>query len=445
MKILLWIALVAQVAIIGGAWAWNHVNHPMGNQLTGDAVGQFLAYGRLCGLFAALGALLQILLIGRVRWIERGVGFDRLSRLHHVVGFGLLVCLLGHPMLVLAGHAAQAGVSMTAQLLDFVRNWEDVGAALAALVLMIMALAFSVVVLFKKMRYEAWYATHLTLYLAIALAFGHQLTVGSDFTMGVGWFKGYWIALYCFVLLNLLWYRVGRLVFLFFRHRFSILSVEPEVEGVTSVRFGGRRLDAFPIEPGQFMIVRFLARGFWWEAHPFSLSSEPDGKTLRQTIKALGDFTRRVPQLRPGTRVLVDGPHGGFTARRCSNSRILLIAGGIGITPIRTLAAQMAREGRDVILLYANRNRATLAFEKEFAAIAAAAPCIKVIPVLSHEPEWPGERGFVDGERILRLVPDVKDRDVFLCGPPVMMKMVRKALTELGVPHAHTHSERFAL
>jgi predicted ferric reductase len=445
MKLLLWIALAAQVVIIGGAWAWNHVHHPMGNQLAGEAVGQFLSYGRLCGLFAAFGALLQILLIGRVRWIERGVGFDRLSRLHHVIGFALLASLLGHPLLLLAGHAAQAGVSITAQLLDFVRSWDDVGAALAALLMMLAALAFSAVVLLRRLRYEVWYATHLTLYLAVALAFGHQLTVGSDFTMGVGWFKGYWIALYCFVLINLLWHRVGRLVFLFIRHRFSILSVEPEVEGVTSVRLGGRRMDTLPIQPGQFMIVRFLARGFRWEAHPFSLSGDPDGKTLRLSIKALGDFTRRVPQLRLGTRVIVDGPHGGFTARHCANPKVLLVAGGIGITPIRALAGQMAREGRDAILLYANRNRATLVFEKEFAAITAAAPRLKVTPVLSHEPEWPGERGVVDRERIGRLVPDVKDRDVFLCGPPPMMKMVWKALVELGVPRGRIHWERFAL
>jgi len=74
------------------------------------------------------------------------------------------------------------------------------------------------------------------------------------------------------------------------------------------------------------------------EAHPFSMSRRPDGTRLRLTIKAVGDFTRRIPGLKPGVRVLIDGPHGIFTARRSSSQKILMIAGGIGITPIRSLA-----------------------------------------------------------------------------------------------------------
>jgi len=441
-----WLAVLAsQILVVAGFWFWNHVHHPLGNQLTGDAVGQLLAYGRLAGLLAAFGILLQLILIGRVRWVERVFGLDRLSRLHHVVGFALVVLILAHPVLVTFGHAAQAGVSFSDQFMDFMRKWEDVAAAAVAVAIILAALAFSVVVMLKRIRYEWWYATHLTLYLALALAFGHQLAVGWDLTVN-GWFKAYWIALYVFVGANLVWYRFLRPPLAFARHRFAVERLAPEAGEVTSVYIAGRRMERFPARAGQFLIVRFLAKGFRWEAHPFSLSSQPDGQRLRLTIKRLGDFTRRIPELRPGTPVLIDGPHGIFTAERCQAAKALLIAGGIGITPIRALAEELLARGRDLVLLYGNRNRESVVFEKELADLAAAsAGKLRIFHVLSDDPSWAGEKGRIDRERLGRLVPDLGEREVFLCGPPPMMKGVRAALRELGVPKRRVHYERFAL
>jgi predicted ferric reductase len=442
---LLWLAVLAsQLAIVVGFWAWNHVHHLLGNQLTGDSTAQFLAYGRLAGLLAAFGCLLQIILVGRTRWVERAFGLDRLSRLHHVVGFGLLLAIVAHPVLVTLGHAAQAGVSYTEQYVDFLRNWKGVAGAAAAVAIMLAALLFSVMVLRKRMSYERWHTTHLTLYIAIALAFGHQLAVGTDLISN-RWLRYYWLALYVFVFANLLWYRVARPLLKYWRHRFRVARLVPEAGDVTSVHIEGRRLEAFKARGGQFVIVRFLARGFRWEAHPFSLSAPPDGRGLRLTIKALGDYTRKIPELAAGTGVIIDGPHGIFTAGRCRGSKALLIAGGIGITPIRSLAEELARRGADLVLLYGNRDSKGIVFEKELAELAASTGRLRVIHVLSADPAWAGERGHIDRERIARLVPDVREREVFLCGPPVMMKLVRAALRELGVPRGRIYYERFAL
>jgi len=439
------VALGAQLLIVIGFWVWNHVHHPMGNQLTGDRIGQLLAYGRLTGLLAAFGILLQLILIGRVKWVERTFGLDRLTRLHHGLGFALIVLLIAHPILVTAGHALQAGTSPWAQFLDFCRNWDDVLAATVGLGLMIAALAFSAAILWKRLRYETWYATHLTLYIALALAFGHQLSVGSDLTDN-HWFARYWYALYAFVFGNLIFYRFIRPLWFFARHRFVVTGLVPEAGDVTSVYIGGRNLESFRIEAGQFMLVRFLARGFRWEAHPFSMSCFPDGKQIRLTIKRLGDFTRRIPDLKPGTPVIIDGPHGVFTARRCKSPKVLMIAGGIGITPIRSLAEELLAAGRDITLIYGNRQHALIALEKELdALVRAAAGRLRVIHVMSDDPEWPGEKGRVDAARMARLVPDVKERDVYLCGPPVMMKLVRSALVGLGVRRRRLYYERFSL
>jgi len=440
-----WLGVLAsQLLVVVGFWAWNHTHHLLGNQLAGDSTAQFLAYGRLAGLLAAFGCLLQIILVGRTRWVERAFGLDRLSRLHHVVGFGLLLAIVAHPVLVTMGHAAQAGVSYAEQHVDFVRNWDDVAAAAVAVAIMLAALLFSVMVLRKRMSYEWWHTTHLAFYIAIALAFGHQLAVGTDLISN-RWFRYYWIGLYVFVGANLIWYRVARPLLNHWRHRFRVARLVPEAGGVTSVHIEGRRLEAFRARGGQFVIVRFLARGFRWEAHPFSLSAPPDGRGLRLTIKALGDYTRRIPELTPGTGVIIDGPHGIFTAERCRTSKALLIAGGIGITPVRSVAEELAKRGTDLVLLYGNRDSKGIVFEKELAELAASNGHLKIIHVLSADPAWTGETGHIDRERIARLVPDVREREVFLCGPPPMMKPVRAALRELGVPRGRIYYERFAL
>jgi ferredoxin-NADP reductase len=205
-------------------------------------------------------------------------------------------------------------------------------------------------------------------------------------------------------------------------------------------------LDKYPVRAGQFLIVRFLAKGFRWEAHPFSMSCRPDGKQIRLTIKQLGDFTRKIPELKPGTPVLIDGPNGIFTSDVARSGKVLMIAGGIGITPIRSVAEEMVAAGRDIVLIYGNRNSKSVVFDKELNELAGSSQGrLKVIHVMSDDQAWQGEKGRIDRERIARLVPDVLERDVFLCGPPVMMGSIRAALAGMGVVSSRIHYERFAL
>jgi predicted ferric reductase len=435
----------AQLLVVTGLWLWFHTHHPLGNLLTGDDVGKLLAWGRLTGLLAAFGILVQLLLVGRVKWIERAFGLDRLTRLHHAFGFALVLLLLLHPVLITAGHALQADVGYWAQAADFCRTWKGLLTAVIGLSLMVLASVFSLLVLIKRVRYEFWYATHLTLYAAFALVFLHQVVSGSDFTDHPA-FRYYWYSLYAFVLANLLACRFVRPLLAFARHRFVVTDVLQEAGDVTSVMIGGRDLPAFKIEAGQFMIVRFLAKGFLWEAHPFSLSCYPDGRRLRLSIKRLGDFTRRIPELKTGTPVLIDGPHGVFTARNGASGNVLLIAGGIGITPLRALAEEFVAQGRDVTLIYGSRTRGTIVFRNELDDLATrSGGRLSVVHVLSDEPGWPGEKGRVDRERLARLVPDLAAREIYLCGPSAMVRGVRAALANLGLPSARIHGERFAL
>lgn len=433
-----------QVSVVAGAWFWFQTRHPAGDLLAGDTAGRLLAWGRLAGLLAAVLILFLFVLVSRSRTADRIGGFDRLARFHHTLGFSLVALLVLHPALITLGYARQANVNGLVQLTDFWMNWRGLAVATDGTALMAMALLVSTPLFRSRLKYEEWLFSHLFLYGAFVLIFPHQVIAGNDFANHPV-FRWYWYTLNVGALTLLACGRAVRPWRLLRRHRFAVERIETETEDAVSVHIDGRDLSAFRAEAGQFVIVRFLADGFRWQAHPFSLSRAPNGKSLRLTIKRLGDFTRRVPELKPGTPVLIDGPHGRLTLRACQSKKLLLIAGGIGITPLRALVEEVVLSDRDALLIYANRTAGEIVFRDELDVLATASGGrLRVIHVLSNDPAWTGERGRVDHARLSRLVPDIHERDAVLCGPPAMMASVASALKKLGVPSSRIHSERFA-
>src|SRR6185503_13870864 len=219
-----------------------------------------------------------------------------------------------------------------------------------------------------------------------------------------------------------------------------------ETPTATSVYITGKNMGAFTAKAGQFVLVRFLNKKLWPQEHPFSLSRLPDGETIRLTIRQLGDFTNEVPHIRPGTHVAVSGPFGAFTHERRVKQKLVYIAGGIGITPIRSMVeAQVRKNEKDAsVLLYGNRSVADTIFLDELSELGELIN-MPVYNVLSDQKNYKGEKGFIDKEKIIRLVPDIVERDVFLCGPPPMMWGIIDQLKEIGMPATQIHYERFAL
>ena len=147
-------------------------------------------------------------------------------------------------------------------------------------------------------------------------------------------------------------FRLGVPVARSLRHRLRVERVVEEGPGVVSIEIGGVRLERLKARAGQFFTWRFLTRDRWWEAHPFSLSAAPDGRRLRITVKGVGDFTARLRAIPPGTRVIAEGPFGAFTTAARRRPRVALIAGGVGITPIRALLEDMPGEPGDIAVVY---------------------------------------------------------------------------------------------
>jgi predicted ferric reductase len=396
------------------------------------------AAGRISGLLGAYLALLELLLLARLPALERLLGFDRLTSWHRWCGTACLALIGAHVLLITAGYTLGDGVSLYAEIGRLISGYPGVITAVAAVVLLAGVGCSSAGPLRRRLRYETWYFIHLYAYLAIALAFSHQLATGTAFVGRQG-ARAYWIALYVATLGVLLVYRLGVPVARSLRHRLRVARVIEEAPGVTSIEIEGVGLDRLRARAGQFFTWRFLTRDRWWEAHPFSLSAAPDGRRLRITVKGLGDYTAALRAIPPGTRVIAEGPFGAFTAAARRRPRVALIAGGVGITPIRALLEEMPGAPGDITVVYRATRPEDLILRAELDELAGRRGA-EVHYVLGDD----RDRSLLSPEHLQRLVPDIAARDVYVCGPPAMTEATRASLGRSGVSRRHIVTERFA-
>lgn len=406
----------------------------------GASANALITIGRLAGLYAALLMAFQLLLVARIPWLDRRLGMDRLTGWHRWVGFTLLWLLVGHAVFITFGYAGLEGTGPVATVVDLATTTTGILRAIVAFALIMIVGVASARYARRKLAYETWHFIHLYTYLAVLLAFSHQLYTGQSF-VGSAFARGYWWSLWGVALGAVL---VGRALLPLHRnlkHRLRVSHVVAESPDVVSVYVTGRRLTELPARAGQFFLWRFLTRDRWWQANPFSLSAAPDGRTLRLTAKALGDGSAGLRRLRPGTRVFAEGPYGAFTGLHRRSPNAVLIAGGVGITPIRALLEELTGH---VVVLYRVNSDADAVLLPELTALAHRRGA--VIHLLPGPPTAASVNGPLLGpDNLAALVPDIQERDAFVCGPPGMAAAVLDSLRLLGVPKDQVHAERFAL
>src|SRR5579863_6929641 len=256
--------------------------------------------GEILGLLAGYGVVVLVALMARLPPLERGIGTDRLARWHAMGGRYIVSLVVAHGLLILWGYATEAHTSLTSETATLLTQYPDVLMATVAGFLLLGIGIVSMRAARRRVRYETWYFLHFYTYLAIALAFSHQLADGASFVTDLA-ARFWWSAMYLTVLVLVLWYRVAVPLRSFRRHRFEVLGVKEEAPGVISVYIGGQRLDELDAEPGQFFRWRFLTRSLWWSSHPFSLSAAPGADMMRITVKSLGDHSQALARLQPGT------------------------------------------------------------------------------------------------------------------------------------------------
>ncbi|WP_421732898.1 ferric reductase-like transmembrane domain-containing protein [Cellulomonas sp.] len=421
----LWLGVVAVLAF----W-WAGTSSATGT----TPGGALMSLGELAGLLASYLVCAQLLLIGRVPWFERGIGFDRLVAWHRSLGTSVVLLVLTHVALMILGGSLLDGLSVWSEVPAVLATQPYLWPALIGTVLFLAVGVSSARLARQRLSYEVWFAVHLSIYVGIFLAFAHQVAGGTHF-VDSPIARGLWILLYAGTAAALLTWRVVLPLMSHRRYAMRVSAVVPEADGMASVWVHGRGLGRLEARGGQFFLVRFLTPGHRATAHPYSLSMAPTDDHLRFTVGALGDHSSAVTDLRPGTRVQVEGPFGRFTADQATSDRVLLVAGGAGIGPVRALAEELLDQGRQIVVLHRAHDAAGLALAAEF----TPSPSLTYLPVpgrrahLGHDPLAP--------QHLRWLVPDIASRDVFVCGPPAMADAVARSARALGVPRSAIHRE----
>jgi len=404
----------------------------------------FLAeLGKSAGLVGLVLLCLQIVLAARLRWIERPFGLDRLFVFHRRVGVIALGFVLAHPILLASAYGWG--------LLYNVRQPWFIWLGKAGLVLLVLLVLAALYRRRWGIEFERWRTGHNLTVVVFAFGFVHSWIVGDD--VHVWAMQLFWLALLGIVVASYVHHRlvapaVAR------RRAYRITEVRRETPDVWTLRMeppeGGRRFD---YRPGQFQFLTLMRadRTLPVEEHPFTIASSPTEPLLAASIKESGDFTSTVGRTQPGDRAAVRGPYGRFSHTfGAGETSLVFIAGGIGITPLVSMLRYMrdTREDVEVLLIWGNKTEADIAFREELDRMAAGErPRLRVVHVLNAAGEdWKGERGYVDRDRLQRLVGEgVEGRTYFVCGPPVMMEKVFGALRELGVQAGRVYYERFEL
>jgi predicted ferric reductase len=383
---------------------------------------------------------LQFGLTARFRYVTEPWGEDVIYHFHRQISLIAVGLVIAHPLILFAIRP-----ELIVLLNSFQAPWRARFAAMSVYSL----IALVVMALWRvklKIRYETWHITHIVLAM-IAITAGLAHMVGWAFYLVSPWKRALWIWMTIFWIGLLFYVRIIKPLFLL-RRPYRITEVRKERGDTTTLVMQPEGHAGFRFTPGQFGWLTVWGSLFKITGHPFSFSSSAavtDGR-VEMSIRNLGDFTSTIHTVPVGKRVYLDGPYGAFTVGNPADMHVL-IAGGVGVTPMMSIIRTFADNGdkRPVILLYGSRDWESITFREELEALKVRLN-LTVVHVLSNPPaDWTGERGYITADMFRRHLPlPYADHEYFICGPDRMMDTIEMALDELHVPMSKYHSERYS-
>lgn len=385
---------------------------------------------------------LQFALTARLNRVEASYGIDLILQFHRYISLVAFSFIIIHPLMLFVTRPE------TLQLLNFFEApWRARFAVLGTLALIVLV----VTSIWRKrlgIPYEPWRILHGILAVtAVTLGLAHAL--GVSYYLGLFWKEVLWGSIALTALWLLIYIRLIKPWFML-KKPYLVEEVIPQRGNVWSLVLRPRGHEGIHFQPGQFAWLTLEISPFRMREHPFSLASSAEHpERLEFGIKAVGDFTNTIKDVKPGTKAFLDGPYGVFTTDRYEDTAgFVFIAGGIGITPIMSMLATLAERNdeRPLILIYANKAWEDITYREELDALKDKLD-LKIIHVLREPPEdWSGETGYVDRELLERYIPKrPATRNYFICAVPKMMTQVEAALHNLEVPVTHVHMEHYNL
>jgi predicted ferric reductase len=394
-----------------------------------------VAVGRFTGLTGAYLLLLMVVLVARLPALERLLGHPRLTRWHRRLSPWPLLLLTVHAATSMIGYAKLQRTGLWHEFGVALSRYEGMLGAIFALALLIGVAAMSIRAARRRMSHETWWQVHLLTYLALALSFSHQIATGASFVhhplARLAWTL-LWLATAGVVLAC----RIGLPLWRSAYHRLRVVKVVRESDDTVSLVVTGRNLGRLAVSGGQFFQWRFLARGLWLNAHPYSISALPQPPYLRVTIKGLGAHSKAVARLAPGTRIAVEGPYGTFTKHAVRGRGVALIAAGAGVTPVRALLEDLP-QGTDPVVLLRASSEDQLLLADEVRDLAGEKGG-RVLGAFGSR-----HRVTLDAHTLRSHIPDLAARDVFVCGPEPFTQAVTAAAKRAGVAPERLHVEGF--
>lgn len=413
----------------------------------------FANIGRLMGIIGFVLYAINLLLSARMRWLEDYFGgLNRVYIAHHITGGIALAVLVFHPLFLairyievgLLNSLTPAAKQLLFKGIDFSDSFPSVQESIsfnAGIIAFWGMVVLLVLTFFVNLPYRIWLFTHRFLGVAFLFAGVHVLFISSDVKNNM-WLFGY-MAVWLFVGLAAFTYRtlLGNIF---------VRRSPYKVERVDVVAGNTIAVEMTPIErpidfrPGQFVFVRFLwttKDGIIKEAHPFSIASAPAEKTLRLYMKALGDYTTSLKRLQPGTIAEIEGAFGRFSYTQFGDTPQVWIAGGIGVTPFLSMARSFGQNSPQVDMFYSVVKKEELLDQQ---ALSEFLPQhyqqFKYFTYVAEE-----QPGFLTAQYIQDKIGPLKGKEIFICGPPPMMKSMRAQLRALGIPNRKIHTEEFSM
>lgn len=398
--------------------------------------------GKVMGLLAGALVFLQFVLGARLRALDRVFGLNKLLLTHRFLGILTAIFASLHPLFVFAPKAKEIGAFRMAVVPELL------GAAV--LVGLWMGVSAAVWREFLHLPYHLWYRFHrLGMFSAMVLVTLHMLIVTDDFlgdwplyAMAAAF--GLYVALF-------MWVQVIK-PRLLKRRMYTVTGVEAAGRDTFAVELSPRGNGILSYAPGQFAFVTFRSDALPRERHPWTISSTPTRpESIIFTIKRSGDFTASIARMKSGDRAMVDGPYGLFSYPahiRDPKEELVMVAGGVGVTPMLSMLRYMADRGetRKVTLVWSNRTEADILCRDEFETLTAKLPEFSIHHVLTRERNFQGRTGRLDASILQELLSGCnREAAVFVCGPPTMMDAVYKALKQIGFSARHIHTEKFSL
>jgi predicted ferric reductase len=390
---------------------------------------------QLTGIAASFAGLGGLALVSRPQAIEHRYGLDRVFIWHRI---------LGETMAVLIGFHVVAGVfawgldsGFGAAIVDLTGRESYMALAFVGALIIGAVTITSLRSIRRQMAYETWYFIHLLAYAGFVMAFGHEIVWGELFADDK-FSRWLWVALHVGIGIMLIRGRWGRLIAATVRPM-HIAQTRRLNDNTTEIRLAGGNLHKMTGDAGQFVIVRPMVKGLWWQAHPFSLSAAPTTDGLTISVKTLGEGSASISRLPRGTRMIVEGPFGAYTPTTIQDRKVLFIVGGVGVTPVKAMLERLDRRNEPIVLYRASRNDDLLYVDelREMAQRHGGQLMTLVGPTATLAVKDP-----FSGKVLAKAIPDLTERVALLCGPERLLWAGRAGLREAGVASDDIHFEQ---